>query len=136
MASNATLPSDTGLDVEVNEHGDVSQLTDEEVLEKPWKYVGYRGYANFISSDDDLLILRRFNSLNVRVILAQQDKLSELEQELAEIDKQNSHRDAPDVNNGTIRDDLEERQFLLDNIKEEIYRYSPSAQLLPETCCE
>lgn len=108
-------------------------MTDQEIREKPWKYIGYRGYADFMSSDNDLLVLRRFNALNVRVILAQQDKLSELEHELAEVDKRNSKRDAPDVNNGTLRDDIEERKLLLRDIKEEIYHYSMSTHPFVET---
>lgn len=126
MASDSTRSSGTVLDIELNEHEQVSPLTDEEIRIKPWKYIGYKGYADLLSSDDDLFILRRFNTLNVRVILAQQDRLSKLEHELAEVDERNSKRDAPDVNNGTIRDDIEERKLLLDDIRKEIHRYSLS----------
>ncbi|KAI0174378.1 hypothetical protein BJ166DRAFT_512026 [Pestalotiopsis sp. NC0098] len=124
MTSSSIRFSGTVLDIELPEHEQDPPLTDQEIREKPWKYIGYRGYADFMSSDNDLLVLRRFNALNVRVILAQQDKLSELEHELAEVDKRNSKRDAPDVNNGTLRDDIEERKLLLRDIKEEIYHYN------------
>jgi hypothetical protein len=101
-----------------------TEPTDEEVQEKPWKYVGYRRYAEFISSDDDFFVLRRFHTLNVRVALAYQDKLSMLEQQLSEMDNRHSRRQAPDVNNGTLRGDLDEREALLDETSEAVYRYS------------
>ncbi|ETS78042.1 hypothetical protein PFICI_10104 [Pestalotiopsis fici W106-1] len=124
MESIATRSSETARDVELNEHEQVPQSADREFESKPWKYVGYKGYVDFLSSDDDLFILRRFNALNTRIALVKQDKISELEQRLAEIDEQHRQRDAPDVNNGTIRDDLEERRLLLNDISDEIYRYN------------
>ncbi|KAI0905116.1 hypothetical protein F4823DRAFT_567071 [Ustulina deusta] len=54
---------------------------------KPWKYVGYRGYTKFIASKDDFIILRHFNSLNIRIALLLQDEIAVLENELAEIDE-------------------------------------------------
>lgn len=124
MTLNTPRSSETAQDIELNESEHVPWSNQDEFQQKPWKYVGYKGYADFLSSDDDLFILRRFNALNVRVTLAQQDKISELEQRLVEIDERNSQLNSPDVNNGTRRDDLEERRLLLDEISEEIYRYS------------
>lgn len=92
---------------------------------KPWKYVGYRRYAEFTSSDDDFLILRRFSSLNVRVALLLQDQISVLEEQLNELDRQHSRRDAVDVNNGSIRNEpIEERERLLAQIATSLPRYS------------
>jgi hypothetical protein len=127
MASTTRNSAEAVQDIELNAHERTSQLTDEELHDKAWKYIGYKGYTKLISSDGDLFILRRFNALNVRVMLEQQDKISVLEQKLNAIDNQNSRIDAPDVNNGTIRDDLTERKRLLDEISKEIYRYSWSA---------
>ncbi|KAI0811386.1 hypothetical protein GGR55DRAFT_678214 [Xylaria sp. FL0064] len=59
-----------------------------EVQKQPWKYVGYRRYTEFISSDSDLLIFRRFGALNARVGLLLQDKISLLEQKLFDLDKE------------------------------------------------
>jgi hypothetical protein len=96
----------------------------EEVQRHPWKYVGYRRYTEFIASDNDLLIFRRFGSLNARVALRLQDKVSELEQRLAELDREYSKRSAEPINNGTFRDDIEERAVLLDEITCHLGRYS------------
>ncbi|KAK1496173.1 hypothetical protein CTAM01_08360 [Colletotrichum tamarilloi] len=80
--------------------------TEEEIQEKPWKYIGYKGYTNFISSDDDFFVLRRFDSLNVRAALALQDELSWLEEELGVLDNEFSAKAADDFNNGTLRQDV------------------------------
>ena len=45
---------------------------------KQWKYVGYRGYCEFAASDNDFLLLRRFNKLAIRSLLAIQDEIVEL----------------------------------------------------------
>ncbi|KAK7403419.1 hypothetical protein QQX98_010832 [Neonectria punicea] len=64
-------------------------LSDYEIRKKPWKYIGYRGYSDFISSEDDFFVLRRFDVLNVRVALALQDELSVLEEDLSRLDNRN-----------------------------------------------
>ncbi|KAL5334669.1 hypothetical protein BJX70DRAFT_350980 [Aspergillus crustosus] len=80
-------------------------LTQHELDQKPWKYIGYHGYATFLASDSDFCNFRRFERLNTRVILALQDDLSQLEESLDETDRSWSARDAPDVNNGSFRQD-------------------------------
>ncbi|KAI0185565.1 hypothetical protein EV127DRAFT_441135 [Xylaria flabelliformis] len=96
----------------------------EEVQKQPWKYIGYKRYAEFISSDGDLLIFRRFGILNARVGLFLQDKISMLEQKLANLDREFSRRDADPINNGTLRDDMEERETLLNEISYGLDRYN------------
>ncbi|KAI0545138.1 hypothetical protein F4679DRAFT_562196 [Xylaria curta] len=96
----------------------------EEVQKQPWKYVGYRRYAEFISSDSDLLIFRRFGILNARVGLFLQDKISVMEQKLTNLDREFSRRDADPVNNGSFRDDIEERETLLNEISYGLDRYN------------
>ncbi|KAK7755882.1 hypothetical protein SLS62_002169 [Diatrype stigma] len=99
--------------------------TEQEVQRKPWKYVGYKRYAEFISSDDDFFILRRFGSLNVRVALLLQDQISVLEEQLDELDRRHSRRDAVDVNNGSFRNEpIEGRESLLAQIAESLSRYN------------
>lgn len=95
-----------------------------EVQKHPWKYVGYRRYTEFISSDSDLLIFRRFGTLNARVGLLLQDKVSVLEQKLMALDREFSRRDADLINNGTLRDYMEEREVLLNEIDYHLERYS------------
>ena len=36
----------------------------EEIDVKPWKYIGYRGYVDFIASENDFYIMRRFAALD------------------------------------------------------------------------
>ncbi|RYC62439.1 hypothetical protein CHU98_g3789 [Xylaria longipes] len=97
----------------------------EEVQKQPWKYVGYRRYAEFISSDSDLLIFRRFGALNARVGLLLQDKISLLEQNLINMDNEYSRRDADPINSGSLRDDMEDREALLNEIACHLDRYTP-----------
>ncbi|KAI0116332.1 hypothetical protein GGR51DRAFT_501039 [Nemania sp. FL0031] len=96
----------------------------EEVQKQPWKYVGYRRYAEFISSDSDLFIFRRFGTLNARVGLLLQDRISLLEQKLINLDDEYSRRDAEPINNGTLRDDMEEREALLNEISYHLDKYN------------
>ncbi|CAJ2505014.1 Uu.00g124080.m01.CDS01 [Anthostomella pinea] len=98
--------------------------SDLDVQLMPWKYVGYKGYAQFVSSDDDLLVLKRFKSLNARVALALQDKVSALEEKLAALDELYSAKGHAPVNNGTLRDDMEDRTSLLAEINNSLYRYN------------
>jgi hypothetical protein len=55
-------------------------LTD--IAKTQWRYIGYRGFSRFISSDTDFLIIRQIGTLNARALLALQDQLSTLEAEL------------------------------------------------------
>lgn len=100
------------------------QASPEEIQRKPWKFIGYNGYAQFIASDNDFLVLRRFGTLSTRVALSLQDEICELEERLEECDAVYSSRDAQDVNNGTFRDDLPDRKELLRTIAKKISYYS------------
>ncbi|KAI0437797.1 hypothetical protein F4803DRAFT_128555 [Xylaria telfairii] len=102
----------------------VGEPLPEEVQKQPWKYVGYRRYAEFLSSDSDALIFRRFGTLNARVGLLLQDKVSVLERKLMDLDRDFSRRDADPINNGTFRDDKEEREALLNEIDYHLNRYN------------
>ncbi|KAF5026803.1 hypothetical protein F66182_1087 [Fusarium sp. NRRL 66182] len=97
----------------------------EDILRKPWKFVGYKRYAEFIASDHDFRIFRRFDVLNARIALFLQDEISALEEDLAELDRACSRVGAPDVNNGTFRDDqVENRISLLETISDKLYHYN------------
>ncbi|KAJ5545255.1 hypothetical protein N7535_006361 [Penicillium sp. DV-2018c] len=87
--------------------------TQEEADRKPWKYIGYHGFSNFLSSDDDFCNFRRFERLNIRVILALQDQLTEIEDTLDEIDQTCSRRETPDTNNGSFRQDTQQARTKL-----------------------
>jgi hypothetical protein len=103
---------------------DPSPLTEEEIEAKPWKYIGYKGYADFIASENDFYIVRRFRSLNTRIALALQDQVSVLEEQLDELDKEYSRREAVDLHNGSFRDDRENRIALVEVICEKLMKYS------------
>ncbi|KAJ4263347.1 hypothetical protein NW762_006165 [Fusarium torreyae] len=97
----------------------------EDLQRKPWKFIGYRGYAGFIASDDDFHIFRRFKNLNARTALLLQDEISSLEEELVRLETTHSRISVQDIHNGTLRNDvLEERRLLLEAISVKIYRYN------------
>ena len=81
----------------------IGAMAAAELSRKRWKYVGYRGFCDFVTSDDDFFILRRFSGLTARVLLSLQDELSELEAQLAALEDELSAKDAADVHNGSFR---------------------------------
>ena len=101
------------------------QTLSQEEIEKPWKYIGYRGFSAFLASDDDFLIFRRFSTLNTRVLLFLQDQISVLESELNELDRKHSDKDAVDIHNGSFRQESEPRRTeLLLDIHQSLKEYS------------
>jgi hypothetical protein len=80
-----------------------SEITIEDVRRRPWKYVGYRGVSSFIASEDDFFVLRRFSIVTARVLLGLQDEIVELEGKLNDLDESLSRKDAPNIHNGSFR---------------------------------
>ncbi|KAI0546410.1 hypothetical protein F4679DRAFT_598725 [Xylaria curta] len=128
--------------------GDSEYPTENELHLYPWKYIGYKGFANFASSDPDFFALRRFDRLHTRTLFSLQDDLSDLEQRLDWMDERFSRKSTKivgscppkiidkssveaelqdksqrDINNGTIRDDLFERRSLIADISTSLERY-------------
>jgi hypothetical protein len=103
-------------------------ITTEEIEEKPWKYIGYRGYSEFISSENDFYILRGFKSLNTRIALAQQDQIAVLEERLKALNIEYGRRDAEDRHNGSFRSDRDDRTELVDLISEKLSLYSKTSR--------
>lgn len=101
-------------------------LTKEEIDVKPWKYIGYRGYVDFIASENDFYIMRRFAALNTRAALALQDEVVLLEERLENLEKRYCRRDAENEHNGSLRKDREERRDLMREIVEALTKYSSS----------
>ncbi|KAI0882000.1 uncharacterized protein GGS22DRAFT_196164 [Annulohypoxylon maeteangense] len=99
-------------------------LTQDEIDEKAWKYTGYRGFTNFVASDPDFFVVRRFDTLNARVLLTLQDHLSALEERLSKLDEKYYAKSAEDVNNGSIRDDQSDRAALTMEICDKLKDYS------------
>ncbi|KAI2634134.1 hypothetical protein GGS26DRAFT_589978 [Hypomontagnella submonticulosa] len=102
---------------------DENQPSQDDIFREPWKYVGYRGYAQFISSDDDFLIFRQFQELSARTALRLQDKVSVLEARLMELDDSHSRKASDPVNNGTFRNKKDDRETILDEIEAALGRY-------------
>lgn len=70
-------PSSTVADTESNtlEGSDQPPTIEEVQAKKPWKYIGYPTCSKWMASDADFFVLRRFDDLNVRVILHMQCEL-------------------------------------------------------------
>jgi hypothetical protein len=99
-------------------------LTKDEIQTKPWKYIGYKGFSQWMGSDIDFFVIRRFDNLNARVILAMQWELTDLEYQINALDDKYSLRSSPDANNGTLRWDCPERTKLLWDIQKKLKEYS------------
>ncbi|KAF1959968.1 hypothetical protein CC80DRAFT_406147 [Byssothecium circinans] len=87
-----------------------AQIFNQDEIEKPWKYIGYRGFSAFLSLDEDFLIFGRFGTLNTRVLLHLQDQMSILETELNEIDRKHSQKNAVDIHNESFRQERDPRR--------------------------
>jgi hypothetical protein len=87
------------------------------------KYIGYKELAKYVSSDDDFFALRRFDRAHCRLLLTLQDQVAEIESELDLVDARLSHRDAEDVDNGTVRRDTPERKEILARLHRKISEY-------------
>jgi hypothetical protein len=80
-----------------------------------------------MASDQAFFILRRFGTLNTRVLLAMQDEIVELEDRLNFMDEEYSRKDYTDaVDNGTFRDDPfgDRRKLVQEILPEKLARYS------------
>jgi hypothetical protein len=99
--------------------GDSKELTQDEIDEKPWKYIGYKGYSDFIASENDFFVLRRFASVSARIALELQDEVVVLEERLEDLDRELSKREMVDVNNGSFRDDIPERKEVMRGLSDE-----------------
>jgi hypothetical protein len=84
--------------------------TIEEVERKPWRYVGYPGFAKWTASDNDFFVLRRFDGLATRVLLWRQWQLTKLEKKLATLDFERSSGTTENFNNGSFECDDDDRQ--------------------------
>lgn len=104
----------------------------DDIHRQPWKYLGYRRYAQFISSDDDLLIFRKFNDLSVRIALRLQDRISVLETRLTDIDISHSKKESNPVHNGTLRNGKDDRETIPNEIEIALSRYCTCHQA---PCC-
>ncbi len=106
------------------------KLTQEDIARKPWKYLGYHSFANFVASDHDFFLLRRFGSLNARVLLGLQDQLSQIEEQLNALEDHLRSKDGPNVHNGSFRQETQdERAQLVKLAQQVLHEYSQSSSI-------
>jgi hypothetical protein len=109
----------------------LSQATSITVdLPKHWKDIGYRGYYEFLASDNDFMVFRRYGTLNAGLLLYLQDQIAVHEGELRFLEDSHADTDAADVHNGSFQQDMvPERKVLLDKILAKVEEYSKSSVL-------
>lgn len=94
-------------------------------LNKLWKHVGYKNYTRLVGLDANFFYVRQFRTLNVRIVLAMQDQITELEEQLDRLDQDLSKDDAPDIHNGSFRQETSrERLELIWTIQRRLRDYS------------
>ncbi|KAK7967743.1 uncharacterized protein PG986_002020 [Apiospora aurea] len=69
-------------------------------------------------------VIRRYDRLHCRVLITLQDEIAMLEEELDALDAKYSDRNAPDVDNGSVRRDQPERKNLVKRICAELENYA------------
>ncbi|KAF2434562.1 hypothetical protein EJ08DRAFT_471336 [Tothia fuscella] len=72
---------------------------------RAWKYYGYPSFCDFMASDNDLFLLRRFGHLNARVLLNLQYRISSLEKELRRLDEECRNDPSPKVRSDSFEYD-------------------------------
>ncbi|KAK8058307.1 hypothetical protein PG994_008755 [Apiospora phragmitis] len=110
---------------------EMSILSRDESLHKPWKYIGYPAFAKYLSLDDDFFVIRRYDRLHCRVLITLQDEIAMLEEELDNLDAKYSKKGAPDVDNGSTRKDQPERKELIKRILMELKHYGIACLINP-----
>ncbi|KAF2109647.1 hypothetical protein BDV96DRAFT_502346 [Lophiotrema nucula] len=98
--------------------------TPDDYSRKQWKYVGYRGFCDFVASDNDFFILRRFSKIATRSLLALQDDLVELENQLKILEGRSMQKAGPDVHHGSFRQEThDERAALIEEMQVKLRNY-------------
>ncbi|KAK5952926.1 hypothetical protein OHC33_006047 [Knufia fluminis] len=107
-------------------------LTEEDIQRKPWRYIGYKGFSEWMASDDDFFVVRRLDSLTARVILLLQWGLTKLEIKLEALDFDRSRLVVKDLHNGSLELDDDDRQQLVHHIHIKLKEYHD----FPNGCSE
>jgi hypothetical protein len=117
------------------------ELPEEEKRANRPRFEGYRVFTRWIASDQTYFLIRKFTSLNVRIILSLQDEIVELEQQLTELDEDWSRDPLPAsvnypipnlIHNGTFRQDVATmRTQLLTSLTEKVFYYSEALLSFP-----
>lgn len=67
---------------------DKNSVCEKKNPNEAWKYDGYQEFSEWMASDDDLFVFRRFASTNARVILWMQHQIVQKEQRLEALQKE------------------------------------------------
>lgn len=81
-----------------------------------------------MASDPELLVVRRFDELHTRALLYKQDQLSELEEQLKELNEKYTKQG--DIDNGTFRGDMDKRRKLDEELFETLLAFGAVTQLV------
>lgn len=100
-----------------------AQPTDDEIREKPWKYIGYSGLSEWLASSDDFLVVRRFDTLATRVLLLLQWEIVRVEKTLVDLDDTLKARSTVDRHNGSFQLDYEDRQKIINTVHQKLKEY-------------
>jgi hypothetical protein len=68
-------------------HTPTQQDNPQFQLQNAFKYHGYPAFSQFMASENDFFLLRRFGEMNARVLLHLQWRISQLEEKIHEIDE-------------------------------------------------
>ncbi|KAF6800938.1 phytase [Colletotrichum sojae] len=82
------------------------------MTETRYPAVGYNEFVDFLSSDGDIFILRRFDTAHARVLLHLQDQVSQLEKSLESIEESRNSEKVKTGKEGSARDDADAEQIL------------------------
>ena len=102
------------------------KLTNEDIERKSWRYIGYRGFSEWLASSGDFFVIRRYDTLSARVILLMQWELSKLETSLSGLDYERSHLVVKDLHNGSYEADDDARQMVIRSIQQKLTEYRQS----------
>lgn len=99
-----------------------STLSDEE-KRATWRNIGYPGFSKWMVTSDDFMIFRRFQQLNIRVILKLQQDIIAREQELLLLDDAARKRPITDAHarsDSLQYDPCRERTKLMGTVKKDL----------------
>ena len=85
----------------------------------PERLEGYPEFAEFVASDRDAAIYRKFERLSARNLLYQQSELHDLERQLEEIDRE----DAEDIENEAAQKSSVDWQYFVNDTSEQAHRH-------------
>ena len=104
----------------------LSMPTADEIRKKNWKYVGYRGTSQWMASDNDFFIVRRFATLNTRMLLTKQAQIYELNRQLDTLEEHMHSIQSVELydNSTVVKDAFPERGRILNVLWRELKEYS------------